>query len=105
MNIQFKETDTLGHRIRILRLNMGLTQKELGEKVNLSQSGIYQLESDKCHQTRKLAAFSKVFGIPPEELDTYDTHKRLPPKSHQERFKSLKRDYPDWWEIIKEAVH
>lgn len=105
MKVHFKETDTLGHRIRILRLNMGLTQKELGEKVNLSQSGIYQLESDKCLQTRKIAAFSRVFGVPPEELDTYDNKKRFGNSANSERFNLLSQVFPDWQDLIKQQHH
>lgn len=105
MKVHFKETATLGDRIRTLRLDMGLTQKELGEKVNLSQSGIYQLESNRCHQTRKIAAFSKVFGVPPEELDTYDNQKRLSSSVHMERFNLLTQVFPDWQEIIRHARH
>lgn len=102
MKYYFKDTDTLGKRIRIIRILKGWTQKELGQKVNLSQSGIYQLESDRCRQTRKIVAFSKVLGVPPEELDPYNkpTHDN---KENEKRFELLRellqQIFPDWKQI------
>ena len=99
MSYYFKSTDTLGKRIRKIRILKGWTQKELAEKVNLSQSGIYQLESDKCQQTRRIVALSKVLGVQPEELDPFE---RLPTinKKRSERFNLLQQVFPDWQEII-----
>lgn len=103
MKYYFKDTDTLGKRIRKIRRLKGWTQKELAEKVNLSQSGIYQLESDRCQQTRRIVALSKVLGVPPEELDPFE---KLPiiNKKLSERFNLLQQVFPDWQEIIPKSA-
>lgn len=103
MKYQFNDTDTLGKRIRKIRILKGWTQKELADKVNLSQSSIYQLENNRCHQTRKIVALSKVLGVPPEELDTYE---RMPiiNKEKSERFVLLQQVFPDWNEIIPKSA-
>lgn len=103
MKYHFDATETLGKRIRKIRILKGWTQKELAEKVNLSQSGIYQLESDRCHQTRKIVALSKVLGVPPEELDPFEQMPKINKDSFK-RFEDMKRQYPDWQKLVLESV-
>lgn len=99
MKYHFNETDTLGKRIRKIRIMKGWTQKELAEKVNLSQSGIYQLESDRCHQTRKIVALSKVLGVSPDELDPFEQIPKIN-KDCINRFNLMQKEFPDWQNLI-----
>lgn len=44
---------TIGKQIRIARKRAGLTQKELGEKLNISQAAIGQFENEKSNPNLK----------------------------------------------------
>jgi transcriptional regulator with XRE-family HTH domain len=55
----------IGKRIRSKRKELGLTQKELGAKVNLSEASVSKYESGKVEDasTAKLNEFAEVLGV------------------------------------------
>lgn len=55
----------IGKRIRSKRKELGLTQKELGAKVNLSEASVSKYESGKVEEasTTKLNEFAEVLGV------------------------------------------
>lgn len=58
MNMEIKDN------IRFLRIDAGLTQKELAEKLNVGQSTVCQWESGKCYPTAQMIkVMSEYFGI------------------------------------------
>lgn len=58
-----------GERIRQLREETGLSQKALGERLGIDQSGISRLEDGSRTVTaRELVAISDVFGVSLAEL-------------------------------------
>ena len=62
---------TLGQRLRAARLRAGLTQKELGERIDRSDATIRQYESDSLQLWRHkdvLENIAKVLGIDVREL-------------------------------------
>lgn len=60
---------TIGEKIKLARKRAGLTQKELGEKLNVSQSAIGQFESDKSNPNLKtIRKIAEALDIPLSEL-------------------------------------
>jgi transcriptional regulator with XRE-family HTH domain len=55
----------IGRRIRSKRKELGLTQKELGAKVNLSEASVSKYESGKVEEasTTKINEFAEVLGV------------------------------------------
>ena len=61
--------NTIGDRIRIIRKEHGLTQKEFGEKLSISTGMVCMYEHDQPRRTeRTLNAICKEFGINKEWL-------------------------------------
>ena len=62
MNINYKE---VGKRIKLRRKQLGLTQKQLGELVELSEGSVSRYESGsiKDAPTQKLNDFAKALNI------------------------------------------
>lgn len=59
----------LGHRLFLLRKKTGLTQDELGEKVQVDGRQISRYENGKVKPSKKvLARICEFFGVVPEEL-------------------------------------
>ena len=61
---------TVGQRVKRFRLDRGMTQEELGERVGVKKSQISKLESGKCVIT--LPTMSRIFralGITTASLD------------------------------------
>lgn len=57
-------TLTIGDRIRKRRLEIGLSQKELAEKVKVSYSSIARIENNSTNMSvKKLLLFSKVLDL------------------------------------------
>ncbi len=64
-------------RLRELRENKGWTQKELGEKVNVSRQAVNAIETGKFDPSIWLAYdLAKLFGITIEELFDFEGSKR-----------------------------
>ena len=61
--------ETFGQRFARLRKQRGLTQEELGEKLNISGQAVSKWESGKSDpSTTNLMALAKLFGLSPEDL-------------------------------------
>ncbi len=61
-------------KLKELRNQIGLSQQELAQKVNCSQTSIYRYENDLAEPDIKtLIALAKVFGISVDELIEADT--------------------------------
>ena len=55
---------TIGQQIRQRRKQLGLTQVELAERLNMNQADISRIELDKhAISTRKLQAIASVIGV------------------------------------------
>jgi len=64
-------------RLRQLRVDKGWTQKELGEKVNVSRQAINAIETGKFDPSIWLAYdLAKLFGVRMEELFDFEGSER-----------------------------
>ncbi|WP_277850061.1 XRE family transcriptional regulator [Moellerella wisconsensis] len=61
---------TLADRLKIARQNKGLTQKELGKAVGVSQAAIQKIETGKALNSTKLIEIAKVTNVDPEWLSS-----------------------------------
>ncbi|MBF0109322.1 MAG: helix-turn-helix domain-containing protein [Magnetococcales bacterium] len=61
---------TLNERIKLARKHAGLTQKELADKVGISQTAIHKLEGGGSRSSRKTIAIALTCGVDPIWLDT-----------------------------------
>lgn len=60
---------TVGENIRRIRKERGLTQKELGELLDMTQSAIGQFENDKTSpKTDTIERIASALGVSPSEL-------------------------------------
>lgn len=58
-----------GERIRQMREQAGLSQKALGDRIGIDQSGVSRLEDGlRTVTARELVAIGDVFGVPLAEL-------------------------------------
>lgn len=67
----FEPSDTFGARLRRLRMAAGLTQRELAQRLHLTQPRISQIEADRAAgplPLRTLYAIANVFGVTLEAL-------------------------------------
>lgn len=58
----------IGERVREAMLDLGLTQRELGERVGMSQQGIDSILSGKSKHPRKIVELARVLRRTPEYL-------------------------------------
>ena len=56
---------TLGQIIQLLRLQEGLTQRELGERIGVSTRSIEEYEGDRIDATRRIRDIEAALGRPP----------------------------------------
>lgn len=63
-------TSTLSERIKLARKHAGITQKELAQKVGISQTAIHKLEGGGSRSSRKTIAIALTCGVDPIWLDT-----------------------------------
>lgn len=68
---------TIGERVVYRRRLLGLSQKELGEKVGVSQQAIEKIEKDTTKRPRKFVELSDALGLEPYELLNGTTPERL----------------------------
>ncbi|MBF0146111.1 MAG: helix-turn-helix domain-containing protein [Magnetococcales bacterium] len=61
---------TLNERIKQARKHAGLTQKELADKVGISQTAIHKLEGGGSRSSRKTISIALTCGVDPIWLDT-----------------------------------
>lgn len=61
----YQNTDmkTLGERIKELRLKCGMTQKELGKRVSMSQANLSELENGNFSGSSYIPQIAKVFNV------------------------------------------
>ncbi|EPY2302240.1 MerR family transcriptional regulator [Clostridium sporogenes] len=60
----------IGENIRRVRKSKGLTMKQLGEKINMSEQAISQYERNlRTPNTKLLFKIANILEIPPENLD------------------------------------
>lgn len=60
--------NTLAERLKMARLQAGLSQKVLGEKVGISQAAIQKIENGSAKTSTKLIEIARVVGVRPEWL-------------------------------------
>jgi len=58
----------LSEKLREMRKRKGLTQKELAEKIGVSESYICQIENGKMISIKKLDKLAKILGCEANEL-------------------------------------
>ena len=58
----------IGDRIRVARLNLGLSQAELAKRANVSQGTIGQLESGRNQSSGKIVELAAALNVSPEWL-------------------------------------
>ena len=63
------EKKTIGSFIAALRKANGLTQKELAEKLNVSDKAVSRWERDECYpDLTMIPALAEIFGVSCDEL-------------------------------------
>ncbi|MBF0369289.1 MAG: helix-turn-helix domain-containing protein [Magnetococcales bacterium] len=60
----------LGDRIQIARKAAGLTQKELADRVGISQTAVHKLECGRSKSSRKTVTIALTCGVDPVWLET-----------------------------------
>ena len=61
----------MNERIKSIRLNLGLTQSEFGEKIGISQNYVWMIEKgDRIPSDRTVADICRVFNVDPCWLET-----------------------------------
>lgn len=60
--------NTLAERLKMARLQAGLSQKNLGEKVGISQAAIQKIENGSAKTSTRLIEIAGVLGVRPEWL-------------------------------------
>lgn len=63
-------TENLSDRIKIARKMAGLTQKQLSERVGISQTAVHKIESGMSRSSRRTVAIALTCGVDPIWLDT-----------------------------------
>ena len=68
---------TIGERIKKLRKENGMTQKELAEKININKQNLYKYENDIITNipSDKIEAIAKVYGVSPSYLMGWDNQR------------------------------
>ena len=73
---------TIGERIRIERKKLGLSQEELGEKLNVSRQAVSKWEQElSIPDLDRLVGLSKVFDLSTDQLLGLDSREKLGKKS------------------------
>lgn len=72
---------TMGERIKALRLQQGLTQEELGEKVGVKKSAIYKYETGLVVNLKRstIEKLAKALGVKPTYLMGMTDEDQVPP--------------------------
>lgn len=60
----------LGNNVKIKRVELQLTQKQLGDMIGVSQVAIANLEKRDSASSRNISALSKALGVSPFELES-----------------------------------
>ncbi|MES9963822.1 MAG: helix-turn-helix transcriptional regulator [Candidatus Sedimenticola sp. 20ELBAFRAG] len=63
-----ENTDTLSHRLRFLRSELGITQKQLGDMCFESQSVIHKIENGQILRPRAIEAIADALNVNPAWL-------------------------------------
>ncbi|MBF0422088.1 MAG: helix-turn-helix domain-containing protein [Magnetococcales bacterium] len=71
-------TNTLSDRIQQARKHAGLTQKELADKVGISQTAVHKLECGRSRSSRRTVAIALTCGVDPIWLDNGRGEMALP---------------------------
>ncbi|MBF0135284.1 MAG: helix-turn-helix domain-containing protein [Magnetococcus sp. DMHC-1] len=70
MNLNLKQPNKLSSRIRIAREHAGFTQKELADRVGISQTAVHKLECGRSRSSRRTVAIAMTCGVDPVWLET-----------------------------------
>ncbi|MBF0439146.1 MAG: helix-turn-helix domain-containing protein [Magnetococcales bacterium] len=68
--IRSNDTNNLSHRIQTARKFAGLTQKQLADRVDISQTAVHKIECGRSRSSRKTVAIALTCGVDPIWLDT-----------------------------------
>lgn len=66
--------DSVGKRVAYARKYRSLTQQELANRAGIAQSSLASLEAGRNKGSRSLVSLAKALGVPPEWLDSGQTH-------------------------------
>lgn len=69
--------NTLGKRVAYRRHLLGLSQKELGAKLGISQQAVERIENDATKRPRKFVELATALGLEPYELLNGTTPERM----------------------------
>ena len=77
---------TLGEIIKTHRLRLGLSQRELGERVGVNKAAVQKWESGAVQNIKKhtIIQLSEIFGISPNELFNYSVTNAVPEVDRKE---------------------
>lgn len=71
---------TFGRRVRLLRLSLSLTQRELAERVGVDVTYISKMENDRLEHPPSLRAIQDIAAVlGADELELMDLTDRIPP--------------------------
>ncbi|HAT51012.1 MAG TPA: hypothetical protein DCS88_11865, partial [Alphaproteobacteria bacterium] len=86
-------TSTLSERIQKARKHAGLTQKDLADKVGISQTAVHKLECGRSRSSRRTVAIALTCGVDPIWLDNGRGEMALPgAASYAAEFKGVRED-------------
>lgn len=92
----------IGKKIRRIRKDIGLTQKEIADKLGITDSGFAQLErGDNLISIEHLVKLPSILGcritdlLPDSVVTDYDRARASDPRL---------RDLIEWWEIIDDSA-
>ncbi|MBF0339742.1 MAG: helix-turn-helix transcriptional regulator [Magnetococcales bacterium] len=64
------KTETLSDRVQAARKFAGLTQKQLADRVEISQTAVHKLECGRSRSSRRTVSIALTCGVDPIWLDT-----------------------------------
>ncbi len=94
---------TIGENIRRIRKEKGITQKELGERLDMTQSAIGQFENDKTSPKKDtIEKIASALGVKPSELMKGDSIWETLDKKHSNEIKSTVK-YLEFIDFLKSS--
>jgi len=91
-----------GEHMKIVRIRLGITQKDAAYRVGMSPSGLSKLECGRNIQPRKLLELSELYGMNPKELTPYSKPKN---ETIEDGLKTIKKLFPhNWQDVIKKGI-
>lgn len=90
-----------GELIKHTRQKMGLSQKFVAYKANMTPSGLSKVESGKNLLPRNVFQLSDVLKIDPRVLASFNSR---PVNNDVKTLDDFKKEFPNWKDLLKEGI-